>query len=206
MRILLSGHTKIFIEAERKFQQFLGWFLQPRRTMGSLVENSVWAVDNDCYSQGDNFDFNTWLIYLNRIKDWPGDNKFVTVPDVVGNADATHKRWLEFAPEMKKFDMPMAYVAQDGLKDLPDIDFDALFIGGTTKFKMGQDVARLIKLAKANEKWVHVGRVNSLTRIKHFYLLGADSIDGSAWIRNPSSLTKRYLPYLQSLFYQGRLL
>jgi len=60
----------------------------------------------------------------------------------------------------------------------PD-DFDWLFIGGTTEFKLGYDAKDCIRGAKSINKLVHVGRVNSRKRYRIFKSLGCDSADGT---------------------------
>jgi len=54
-----------------------------------------------------------------------------------------------------------------------------MFIGGSTKFKESDEVKQIIRAAKAMDKWVHVGRVNTPGRLQGFIEIGADSIDGS---------------------------
>ncbi|MDG4803681.1 hypothetical protein [Micromonospora sp. WMMD980] len=44
---------------------------------------------------------------------------------------------------------------------------DALFIGGTTAWKLGPDAAHLAGQARRRGLWVHMGRVNSLWRLRH---------------------------------------
>jgi hypothetical protein len=56
---------------------------------------------------------------------------------------------------------PAALVAQDGLEDLPICwsSFDALFLGGTTRWKLGSAAARFAQQARQRGVWVHMGRV-----------------------------------------------
>jgi hypothetical protein len=80
---------------------------------------------------------------------------------------------------------PIALVAQDGLEPLPVPweHLQALFIGGSTQWKLGPHAASLVREAKERGKWVHVGRVNTLQRIRWCMALGVDSIDGSGFAR-----------------------
>jgi len=70
-------------------------------------------------------------------------------------------------------------VSQDGIT--PEITpwdfFDTLFVGGTDTHKLSNEAGIMIAEAKGRGKWVHVGRVNSETRIKRFWM--ADSVDGT---------------------------
>jgi hypothetical protein len=55
----------------------------------------------------------------------------------------------------------------------------AVFIGGSTDWKLGPFAAQCIKAARAMDYWVHVGRVNTPGRFEYFERLGANSIDGT---------------------------
>ena len=109
---------------------------------------------------------------------------FVTAPDVVGDAAQTLRNFAEWRSELDGF--PVALVGQDGLGVPPWDEFDALFIGGTTEWKMGAQARRLIREAKERGKWVHMGRVNSYARGRYARWLGCDSIDGTqfSWFRD----------------------
>ena len=84
----------------------------------------------------------------------------------------------------------LALVAQDGLENftIPWDDIGAIFIGGSTKWKLSIHVRHIIKAAQALGMWVHIGRVNDPSRFRYFKELGADSVDGSgisqySWMR-----------------------
>ena len=122
--------------------------------------------------------------------------KFVAAPDVivigphgpVGDARRTLEVFEHWYPRI--CDWPIALVAQDGQEHLP-LPWDlisAVFIGGSTKWKLSHHAAAIIKAAKAMDKWAHVGRVNTPGRFEYFEELGADSIDGTGlsqytWMR-----------------------
>jgi hypothetical protein len=74
-----------------------------------------------------------------------------------------------------------ALVAQDGLEALPVPweAFDVLFIGGSTAWKLSEACFSLIAEAKRRGKWVHMGRVNSLRRLRIAKSVGCDSVDGT---------------------------
>ncbi len=60
-------------------------------------------------------------------------------------------------------------VAQDGLHpaQIPFDLLDAVFLGGSTSWKLGPAAADLATHARQHHKWVHMGRVNSLRRMCH---------------------------------------
>jgi hypothetical protein len=104
--------------------------------------------------------------------------KFVTMPDVVGDARRTLELFDHFSH--KYTGLPKSLVIQDGIEHLP-IPWDkieSVFIGGTNAFKDGAASMAVAKAAKILGKWVHVGRVNSADRIRHWMKI-ADSCDGS---------------------------
>jgi hypothetical protein len=113
---------------------------------------------------------------------------FATAPDVLGDPEATLRRSARFVYRLRAwFGLPGAVVAQDGLEDMdvPWSWFDALFIGGSTEWKLGDGARRLVREAKANGKWVHMGRVNSLRRLRYAKAIGCDSADGTFLVFAP---------------------
>ena len=79
---------------------------------------------------------------------------------------------------------------------MPWDDFDALFIGGTTDWKLGDGAAQLVREAKRRGKWVHMGRVNSLRRMIYAESIGCDSADGTMLKYNPSAPVHRWGPHV----------
>jgi hypothetical protein len=112
----------------------------------------------------------------------------VAAPDVVGSARRTLECFEYWRDRLCAW--PLALVAQDGLEslDIPWRQITAVFIGGSTAWKMGPHAAQIVKAAKVCGKWVHAGRVNTPGRLEYFEELGADSIDGTglsrySWMR-----------------------
>jgi hypothetical protein len=139
-----------------------------------------WAIDNGGYSQ---FDQEAFLALLAREDHHKERCLFVSAPDVVASARRTLEifdRWKDRLDGWK-----VALVAQDGQDDLP-IPWDhcdAIFIGGSTKFKCSEGAGQIVRAAKILGKWVHIGRVNDSLRWKHFEAMGADSCDGTGIAR-----------------------
>ena len=136
----------------------------------------VFAIDNGAFSQFDSAKFRK---LLDANLEHRAACKFVAAPDVVGSARRTLECFWYWEEELT--DWPLALVAQDGLEnmEIPWKRISAIFIGGTTKWKLGQDAAAIVKAAKVNGKWAHIGRVNTPNRLEYFSAMGADSIDGS---------------------------
>ena len=159
----------------------VGHMLQPN--MGNLVPaEGWWALDNGCFSKAREFDIDRFLSYANKTLAAAGDRcLFVVCPDVAFDAAGTIARWHEYQDRIRQLGRPVAFVTQDGMgmEDVPWEDIDALFVGGSTEWKLGHESGALMAEAKRRGMWVHVGRVNSLRRFRHAYSLGADSCDGT---------------------------
>jgi hypothetical protein len=91
------------------------------------------------------------------------------------------------------------FVAQDGLENLvtPWDDFDVLFIGGSTEWKLGGHVRALTAEAKDHGKYVHMGRVNSGRRFAYAQLIGCDSADGTTLAKFPDATLPDVLAWLR---------
>jgi hypothetical protein len=166
----------------------LGVLSGPRRVYKN-VEGWLWAADNDAFLA---WDEDRFVTMLDKITGIPGC-LFVVAPDVVGDAEATLERFHEWAYRIRETGQPVAFVAQDGIEDhpVPWGIVDALFIGGTTEFKMGSVAAAYAREAKQRGKWLHMGRVNTRRRIRYAKSLGCDSIDGT----NFSMFRRTALPW-----------
>jgi hypothetical protein len=188
----------------------LGRLIQPRHV--SCIEQTdadgwPWAADNDCFRGFDHVAFEKMLDRIVPVAGWLPDRvgdtmrlvqprhttgcKFVAVPDVVGDFVATAHKFEVWAPAVQRRGLRAALVLQDGAEHggrWLDIALacrvDAVFIGGTTEWKLGPYAAALAREAKRRGRWVHWGRVNSERRIRHVIATGAcDSIDGTQWAR-----------------------
>lgn len=187
MKLLMVSNVKYI--REHFDSTCMGFLDTPRRHLAkSLVQDRLYAIDNEIYSLGDRFDFNVYLSFLRR-RLGIGKLTWVTVPDCVGNHDKTIHLWHQYSGAMRDMGLPLAFVCQDGIEDLPDFDYRAIFIGGTDKFKYSDTVKRICKDARHRKLWVHVGRVNSIERMFYSHrFLGADSVDGTTYGRNPEKL------------------
>lgn len=165
----------------------LGRLIQPRHTSSielTAAAGITWAADNDCF-QG--LDEPAFVRMIDRLVGLEGC-RFVTVPDVVGDAEATLESFDHWIGELDRRGLPAALVLQDGLEaGDPRIPWDriaAVFVGGTDDFKDGPVAAAIALEAKARGKWVHWGRVNTRRRFDLIVATGAvDSFDGSKWAR-----------------------
>ncbi len=165
----------------------LGRLVTPRH-FSSLHEHKgwPWAADNDCFQR---LNPHGYSAMLDALVGAPGRCLFVTAPDVVADARATAHLFEVWWRALARRGLPAALVAQDGLEHLsswlnlawPRID--ALFIGGSTEWKLGPSAELLVGEARRRGKWVHMGRVNSARRIRYAASIGCDSVDGTKWVR-----------------------
>lgn len=144
------------------------------------LRSERFAVDNGSFSR---FDRDAFLALLQREKANKARCRFVALPDVVESARRTLELFHYWRHRIGNW--PLALVAQDGQEnlDIPWSQIAAVFIGGSTGWKLSKHAADVIKTAKAIGKWVHVGRVNTPGRFEYFENLGADSIDGTGLSR-----------------------
>lgn len=204
MIILVSGATS----THRRFWDHprFGHLVTPRsgNSIRVIGENGkAWAADNDAFSGWDKTKERSFSKMLGRIcRDGRREScRFVAAPDFVADAERTLERFACWQPIIAACGLPVALVAQDGLTPAcaPWEKLDCLFIGGSTEWKLSLAAEELILEAKACAKWVHVGRVNSFRRVRHFHEIGVDSIDGTCFSRWPDKYFPGVLRWLARL-------
>lgn len=160
-------------------------------------DDVIWCADNGCFS--DRWDEAKWWRFLTANADRAESCLFAVAPDAVGDAAATLERSLSWLPKIRALGYPVAFVAQDGIEatTVPWGDFDALFIGGSTDFKLGPLARSYIAEAKSRGKWVHMGRVNSERRWKYADAIGCDSADGTFLTYGPDVNLPKLLAWVR---------
>lgn len=166
---------------------------------GNRIPEGAWiCADNGCFGKGYPGD-EAWWAWVQTLP--AARCRFAVAPDVVGDALATLERSMPWLPKIRALGIPAAFVAQDGLQDLgvPWDAFDVLFIGGTTEWKLGRYARSLTAEAKARGKWVHMGRVNSASRLRYAFHTGCDSADGTYVAFGPDANLPKVLGWLRSI-------
>lgn len=164
--------------------KYIGSLITPRSgdTEEKIIRhNLTFGADNDAFS---GFHFDRYIDMLQRLRNWGPQPLWVTLPDVVGDSQETMILAEEWASTVRNvFNFKAAYVIQDGqtVKNLPWELADAIFIGGTTGYKLGYEVRKIVREANKRNIWVHMGRVNTRKRIVYAHQIGCDSVDGSAF-------------------------
>lgn len=201
MQILVSGATT----THRRYwaNQSYGFLVTPRsgRVEEITASGKAWGVDNEAFggwSHAKELSFSKLLGRLCEHRPHPA-LKFVACPDVVADAKLTRERFDRWQPFLKTCGLPVGYVFQDGESDVPWDRIDSLFVGGSTEWKLSQQTDEAIAEAKRLGKWVHVGRVNTLRRMRHFYDIGVDSIDGTTFSKWPDKYFPLALKWLRKL-------
>jgi len=171
-----------------------GWFLTTRHNLFTYgLAGLQYAVDNEAFTG--KFEPKKFVRHLLRVKKNHGltDCLFVVAPDVVADAQATLDRFVVWQPILADLGFPVALAAQDGLQNLPIPwdTLDAIFVGGTTEWKLSEAAATIMWNAHARGKWLHAGRVNSVTRLDSFKVK-PDSIDGTHWVYRPDIYLARW--------------
>lgn len=148
----------------------------------------VWAADNGCFGVGYPGD-KALTAWLARLRPHSDRCLFATAPDVVADAAATLLRSEPHLPVIRRLGYPAALVAQDGLEHLrvPWPEFDVLFLGGSTSWKLGPAAEALTAQALDRGKAVHMGRVNSARRWNHAQRIGCGSVDGTCLTYAPDA-------------------
>jgi hypothetical protein len=175
----------------------LGFIHVPRRRE-ALPDGCIWAADNGRFSAPWEYTDEAYLRWLGS-----QDRErclFATAPDVLADHMATVELSRPLFPHLRALGYRAAFVAQDGWQDAttPWDEFDVLFLGGTTSFKLGVG-ANAIASAQARGKATHMGRVNSFTRLRVAAAMGCDSADGTYLKFGPDINTPKMLAWLDRL-------
>lgn len=158
----------------------------------------AWCADNGAFS--DSFDEDKWWRYLVANAVDADTCVFAVAPDIVGDAAATLERSRPWLARIRSLGYPVAFVAQDGFEstEVPWDEFDVLFIGGSTDWKLGPDARKAVREAKRRGKWVHMGRVNSERRWKYADAIGVDSCDGTYLTFGPDANLPKLLAWVRN--------
>ena len=172
VEIMLDNSPAMIREKRQRFD-FNFWQLRTPLTQYAIEGVYPYGLDNGCFSGELSAAWPRLLREAEAIRP-----VFVCLPDVVGSARRTLDLFHYF--ERATNGLPRALVLQDGIGEveIPWDKIDAVFIGGTDKFKIAPEAFQAARCARMLGKWIHVGRVNEIKRLRDWLEL-ADSIDGS---------------------------
>ncbi|MEV5605483.1 hypothetical protein AB0L33_28980 [Streptomyces sp. NPDC052299] len=145
-----------------------------------------------------------WFAWLSRTIGRYGPDRclWALAPDAPFDAVATLTESQPWLARIRELGVPAAYAAQDGCDQpglMPWDDFDTLFLAGTTQWKLGPVAERLAREARARGKSIHMGRVNSLVRLRVAEWFGCDSVDGTYLAYGPDKNLRTLLRWLDEL-------
>lgn len=174
----------------------LGCITTPKQ--GNVYFPDEWdtIADNGCFS--DAWRERAWFDWLTQ---QPRTMRFAAAPDVFDPSgapchDATLERWRKFGPLIERHGFTPAFVLQVGATADTIPDAPAVFIGGTTEWKLGPIARRIVEKVRDRGSWVHMGRVNSLRRLRYAAEIGCQSADGTFLTFGPDVNLPRLLRFL----------
>jgi hypothetical protein len=179
-------------------------FMLTKRSGDKPPPGRIWAADNGRFTAPQNYSDDEYLEWLAGFD--PFNCLFATAPDVVGDHRETMILSAPMLPKIRDLGYKAAFVAQDGFDVAPWDEFDCLFIGGTNKFKLGDNVPDIVAEARQRGKWVHMGRVNSYKRMRLAKIIGCQSVDGTCLKFNPKKITPQLKWWLELIAAQPSLM
>lgn len=151
---------------------------QPGSIYPKLEAGVPWLLDNGVFTK--KYNEKNWINQMNRYKPFADTCVGIAVPDVLYNSKETlsfYKRYSSTIPLCYK----RLIVTQDGMlvTEIPWQDIDGIFVGGSNQHKLN-DCFGIVSFAHKHKKHVHVGRVNSLKRMRRVWF--ADTVDGTTLV------------------------
>lgn len=175
--------------ANEAYEQMpLGILVQPltRSYLRDVAENYQWVdVDNGCFTEVGQarFSIDRYLGLIDEALDTFGEDYvlFATAEDVAFDWKGTRRKSLPTLPRIRAAGAPAALVVQDGATpgNIPWSECDAIFVGGSTEWKLSPVAAAIVREANRHHKWTHMGRVNSAQRLMIAHRFGCGSVDGT---------------------------
>lgn len=191
----------------------VGLLLQPGNYRDVAEHYPFWAADNGCFTTKQ-WSLGAYLEMLFHpvLARFAATCLFMVAPDcltvhrdgtVVGDAAATLARYSVWGLNIRLRGFPAALVAQDGLETMLDAvpwdELDVLFIGGSTEWKLSDGARRCVQEARRRGKRTHMGRVNSLRRMRLAQSRGIDTADGTFLKYGPVKNLPRLQRWLDTL-------
>lgn len=172
--------TKRNVEELRKYnwRMLANCYYQYRVPTGFAyaLDNGAWSA----HQKGEPFDERKFVQGLDLFADGAD---WVVLPDIVAGGKASLDLSLKWLRPVRDVCARVLIAVQDGmtvddLRDLvsPDV---GVFVGGSTEWKLAT-LDGWGALAKACNAWCHVGRVNTVRRIRRCIDAGATSFDGTS--------------------------
>jgi hypothetical protein len=149
---------------------------------------NFWILDSGGFTK--EFDLGKWKEELNVALNYKEKLQFIVIPDKVFDYKTTLDMFYKYVEIPKNLGLKVAFVTQDNIpvKDIPYKFIDAIFIGGSNEHKLGKEGENIIELSNILAIPVHVGRVNSISRLRQFW--NCQSWDGTHFNYDPKEAEK----------------
>jgi hypothetical protein len=180
--------TKRNLEAMRR----AGWHLLVSAKGTLRTEGMPYALDNGAwtaYQQGQDFDEDAFLLAVDKLGEGA---EWIVLPDIVQGGMASLDYSLRWMERLRGIPTRLLIAVQNGME--PD-DVRSLlnpsvgiFVGGSTEWKEATAGA-WGSVARRRNCYLHVGRVNTVRRIRICAAAGASSIDGTSVSRFAKTLS-----------------
>ncbi len=164
---------------------------RPTRGLPFVIDNGAFSA----WSNGRKWDGTKFVCLVDDLAKGDDKPEWIVVPDVVGDAMATFKKWGEWHGVLRNAGFTLALAVQDGMTPVAVREYtepDVIFVGGTKEWKR-----------KTLWNWcrefprVHCGRVNYERWLWDAQRAGCESTDGTGWFRGDSSQLRGMLRYLK---------
>lgn len=204
--LLYAQGTDAQVELVNAQPNKFGSIMTPRNSKRYLGRCAgIIGVDNDCFT---GFNEPLFIRTLKTACEYRDRVRFVSAPDVVADAETTLERFETWQPIITRdYKLPVALVLQDRMTPASvawDL-IDAVFVGGSTEWKLSSHARELIYHAQRRGKWVHAGRCSTKKRINYFRSLGINSIDSTAFSRWPRHVESFQQWTKQGLLFSGEV-
>lgn len=156
-----------------------------------------YALDNGAYSAWAHktpWDEAAWFKLLEWAKLSARDPVWCVVPDVVGDRTATLAQYQRYSGEIERRGWLPAFAVQDGMTKTDVPSGAVVFVGGTTAWKW-----RTAEMWCGEFPRVHVGRVNTYRRLVQCHEWGAESVDGTGWMRGDQKQLRGLVVFLEEI-------
>jgi hypothetical protein len=168
-----------------------------------IPDGCSWAADNGRFGKGWPGAAAWWTWLQGQVERYDGANRclWALAPDVPFDAVGTLAESLPWLSRIRSLGVPAAFAAQDGCENglIPWGEFDVLFIAGSTEWKIGDAAEALCVEARARGVRIHMGRVNSLKRLRRAEEFGCDTADGTFLAFGPDLNLKRLSGWLDAI-------
>ncbi len=175
-----------------KFEGKIGHLYSPGAQQGP-EQFLPFGLDNGAFGHDDDWNESKWIELLNWARLSGQKPVWCLVPDVVGDREKTLVRWEVYSPIAATYGWPLAFAVQDGMipADVP-AKAEVVFVGGSTEWKW-----KTMPMWCKEFRRVHIGRVNTYRRLWDCHDAGAESVDGTGWVRGDQVQWRGLCAYLE---------